>query len=87
MRKSLLAAGMADYIDALHKRHFSDDVKPYIRAERIHTLQRNYEREICAPLIEFLSSRNDIKLLGPKDNYQEGTNNSFRCRGQGSKHC
>ena len=65
------AAGMADYVDALHKHHFSDDVKPYIRAERIHKLQRNYEREICAPLVDFLSSRNDIKLLGPRDNYKK----------------
>ena len=62
---------MADYIDALHRHHFSDDVKPHIRAERIHSLQRKYETEICAPLIEFLSSRNDVRLLGPKDIHQK----------------
>ena len=46
-------------------------MKPYIRAELIHELQRNYEREICAPLVDFLSNRNDIKLLGPRDNYKK----------------
>lgn len=59
------AAGMADYVDALHARHFSDDSGPAARAARVHDLQRAREGRLLAPLLDYLRERNDLRLLGP----------------------
>ena len=61
------AAGMADYIDALYAHHYNEETEPSNRAELVHDLKRNYERELLKPLLDFLSNRNDLRLLGPCD--------------------
>ncbi|PPB81339.1 selenocysteine lyase/cysteine desulfurase [Albidovulum inexpectatum] len=58
-------AGMADYFDALHDHHFSPEPDPARRAARVAGLMRRHEAEICQPLLDYLSQRNDLRLLGP----------------------
>ncbi len=58
-------AGIADYVDALHARHFDDEAAPASRAARVHDLQRAHETRLLAPLLAWLAGRNDLRVLGP----------------------
>ena len=63
-------AGMADYIDALHAHHFGAaqggcEAAPHQRCADIHDLMRDHEIRLLQPLLDHLSGRNDIRLLGP----------------------
>jgi selenocysteine lyase/cysteine desulfurase len=60
-------AGIADYIDALHTRHFSTNAAADGRASRVHGLMRAHEVDLSRPLLDYLRGRNDIRLLGPTD--------------------
>ncbi len=59
------SAGIADYFDALHSHHFPPEDDPRRRAIQVHGLSRAHETRILRPLLEFLCSRNRIRLLGP----------------------
>lgn len=61
------SAGIADYFDALHAHHFDADPDPRRRGARIHDLMRAHEVAICQPLLDYLSNRNDLRLIGPGD--------------------
>jgi selenocysteine lyase/cysteine desulfurase len=61
------SAGIADYIDALHARHFDDDSSPAARAALVHDLQRAHETRLLAPLLDWLRGRNDLRLIGPAE--------------------
>jgi selenocysteine lyase/cysteine desulfurase len=59
-------AGMADYIDALAERHgIAGDA--LARNRGVHDLMRAQEVAVIAPLLDYLSARNDLRLLGPRD--------------------
>ncbi|MCP3971777.1 MAG: aminotransferase class V-fold PLP-dependent enzyme [Rhodobacteraceae bacterium] len=58
-------AGMADYLDALHAFHFRPEPDPRKRAIRVHDLARAHETALLQPLLDFLSARNNLRLLGP----------------------
>ncbi|MEY4984884.1 MAG: hypothetical protein RIR62_3150 [Pseudomonadota bacterium] len=60
-------AGMADYIEALHDRHFGGGGDAAARNRAVHDLMRAAEVEVVAPLLDFLASRNDLRLVGPRD--------------------
>lgn len=57
-------AGMADYIDAMHAHHFASNDDPAARGRAVSALQRSHEDRTLAPLLEFLRSRNDVRILG-----------------------
>ena len=57
-------AGMADYIDALYAHHHGGDTAPAERARAVARLQRGHEDRVLAPLLDYLSSRNDARILG-----------------------
>ncbi|MFN4098495.1 MAG: aminotransferase class V-fold PLP-dependent enzyme [Pararhodobacter sp.] len=59
-------AGMADYVDALAAHHGGGDLPPPGRAELVHDLMRAHETEMLAPLLDYLNSRNEVRLLGPQ---------------------
>lgn len=61
------SAGMADYIDALHTHHFGGEAAPAARNAAVHDLMRAHEIALAAPLLDFLSRRNDLRLIGPAD--------------------
>ena len=59
-------AGMADYIDALHARHFAPDPDALARGRAVHDLMRDQEVTVVAPLLDYLAARNDVRLIGPR---------------------
>jgi selenocysteine lyase/cysteine desulfurase len=59
-------AGMADYVDALHDRHFAPDPDAAARSRAVHDLMRTQENAVVAPLLDYLAGRNDLRLLGPR---------------------
>ncbi|NSX55419.1 aminotransferase class V-fold PLP-dependent enzyme [Parasulfitobacter algicola] len=60
-------AGIADYVDALYSQHFKAGRDGAGRAGCVHDLVRAYEIDLMKPLLDYLSSKNNIRLLGPKD--------------------
>ena len=58
------SAGMADYIDALYAHHYSAAAAPAERARAVAALQRGHEDRVLAPLLDYLGSRNDARILG-----------------------
>ena len=61
------SAGIADYFDALHDHHFAPEPDPAKRAAAVHELMRAQEVAVCQPLLDHLSARNDVRLLGTRD--------------------
>lgn len=59
-------AGMADYIDALATHHGGGDLAPRGRAAMVHDLMRAHEIKVLQPLLDYLGSRNEVRVLGPK---------------------
>ncbi|MCQ0093341.1 aminotransferase class V-fold PLP-dependent enzyme [Roseovarius sp. M141] len=57
-------AGMADYIDALADHHGLDG-DAAARATGVHDLMHAHEEVLLAPLLDYLKSRNSVRLLGP----------------------
>lgn len=58
------SAGMADYIDGLAAHHgISGDATT--RGQGVHDLMRGYEENLLQPLLDYLKSRNSVRLLGP----------------------
>ena len=60
-------AGIADYVDALHDRHFNEPADPVERATRVARLQRDHETRLLAPLLDWLGTRDDLRLIGPAE--------------------
>jgi selenocysteine lyase/cysteine desulfurase len=60
-------AGIADYIDALHARHCGPEPDARARGRAVHDLMRAAEAAVIAPLLGYLSGRNDVRLIGPAD--------------------
>ena len=59
------SAGMADYIDALYTHHHgSGQAAPADRARAVAALQRGHEDRVLEPLLDYLGSRNDARILG-----------------------
>ncbi|MFN3825894.1 MAG: aminotransferase class V-fold PLP-dependent enzyme [Pseudorhodobacter sp.] len=66
-------AGIADYIDALHAHHFpgsgvpGSEAGPLARNRAVHDLMRAQEVALLQPLLDYLSDRNDLRLIGSRD--------------------
>jgi selenocysteine lyase/cysteine desulfurase len=61
------SAGMADYFDALHDRHFAPEPDAGKRAVAVHDLMRAHEVALLQPLLDAVKDRNDVRLIGPSD--------------------
>ncbi|MBT8291081.1 MAG: aminotransferase class V-fold PLP-dependent enzyme [Muriicola sp.] len=59
-------SGILDYFDTVYNYHFKDDALPFQRNSRLNSLFRNYEEQLLSPLLDFLRSRKDIKIIGPE---------------------
>jgi cysteine desulfurase family protein (TIGR01976 family) len=60
-------AGIVDYFDALHARHFGPEPDARKRGVAVHALLRGHEEQICQPLLDYLAVRNDLRLIGPRE--------------------
>lgn len=59
------SAGMADYYDALAEHHgIGGDAAA--RTSGVHDLFRAHETELLQPVLDFLSDRNSVRLIGPR---------------------
>lgn len=58
------SAGMVDYIEAVHDHHFSSDVTLAQKGRATLKLQAEHEMELLAPLMDYLRTRNDVRLIG-----------------------
>ncbi len=61
------SAGVADYIDALHSRHFAPESDPRRRAIQVRRLIENHETGLLRPLLDFLRGKDGLRLIGPRD--------------------
>ena len=57
--------GVVDYIDAVHEAHFDDGALPTERAQRVHDLFSTHESKLLAPLLEFATSDDRVRVVGP----------------------
>ncbi|NQY08936.1 MAG: aminotransferase class V-fold PLP-dependent enzyme [Flavobacteriales bacterium] len=61
------AAGMATYFDAVYDHHFDEEADAAERGRKLHKLFADHEKELMHPLMDFLKSRDDVKVIGPTD--------------------
>ena len=61
------SAGMVDYVDALYAMLDRPHAEPRLRAAAVHDAMRARESLLLAPLLEYLGTRGDIRVLGPKE--------------------
>ncbi|RYH10275.1 aminotransferase class V-fold PLP-dependent enzyme [Tropicimonas sp. IMCC6043] len=59
-------AGIADYFDALAAHHGLAG-SPVERNAALNALIRAHETALAQPLLDYLSARNDLRLLGPRE--------------------
>lgn len=59
------AAGMADYIDLLSDHHGGPRSGAAARCAFVHDLMRAHEIDLLQPLLDAVSARNSVRLLGP----------------------
>ncbi len=60
-------AGMVDYIDGLARHHGGGDLDPAERGRQTQGLMRAHETALLEPLLDYVSQRDDLRLLGPTD--------------------
>ena len=60
------SAGMADYFDTLHGHHNLPGTTPAEKMSAVHDLMRDHETLLLQPLLDYLSDKNSVRLLGPK---------------------
>lgn len=60
-------AGIADYADTLFAAMDLPHEDARGRAKKVHDAMRSREVALLGPLLEFLASRNDVRLIGPKE--------------------
>lgn len=60
------SAGMADYADALAEHHgIGGDAAA--RAAGVHDLMRAHEIRLLQPLLDYVSAKNSVRLIGPRE--------------------
>ncbi len=59
-------AGMADYVDALYAHHGGGSADPAARGAVVHDLMRAHEVALLQPVLDAVSERNSVRLLGPR---------------------
>jgi len=59
------SAGIADYIDLLFAHHVGGDADALKKGEVVHDLMRAHEIELLQPLLDYVSAKNSVRLLGP----------------------
>jgi len=60
-------AGVVDYFDAVYAHHFTEAVDSAAKGRRLHQLFSGHEKKLLTPLLEFLKSRDDVRIIGPDD--------------------
>ena len=61
------AAGLVDYLDAVYAHHFTEQVDSAQKGRALHALFSAHEKTLLAPLLKFLKSRDDVRIIGPDE--------------------
>ncbi len=61
------SAGMADYLDQLCDHHGGPTKGAAARGAFVHDMMRAHEKRLLQPLLDAVSSRNSVRLIGPSD--------------------
>ncbi|NOX73744.1 MAG: aminotransferase class V-fold PLP-dependent enzyme [Alphaproteobacteria bacterium] len=59
-------AGMVDYFDGLCTHHGCEAATPQARGAFVQKLLRAHETRLLQPLLDYVSSRNSMRLIGPR---------------------
>ncbi len=59
------SAGMADYFEAMSAHHGGG--RGAAAARKSHDLMRNHEVAVLQPLLDYVSAKNSVRLIGPAD--------------------
>jgi selenocysteine lyase/cysteine desulfurase len=59
------AQGIIDYFDAIYEHHFKAGASPAERNNALTQLFHQHEEQLMKPLLQFLNSRTDVRLVGP----------------------
>lgn len=57
--------GLIDYYETLYSHHFEGEASLADKAKRMNALFASHEIELTGRLLDFLRSRNDLRILGP----------------------
>ena len=60
-------AGVAEYLDEVYAHHFTEEVEVAERGRRVHDLFQMHEKKLLSPLLAWLRSRDDVRIVGPDD--------------------
>lgn len=60
------AQGILDYLDAVYEHHFDDNAAPSQKNRALNSLFREHEHMLLERLLDFLKSREDIRIVGPE---------------------
>ncbi len=59
------ASGILDYFDMVYRHHFDEEATPAERNKALNKLFQGHEKSLLEHLLDFLRSRDDIKIVGP----------------------
>ncbi|VAV96164.1 Cysteine desulfurase [hydrothermal vent metagenome] len=57
--------GLVDYYETIYAHHFDEKAEPTEQARQVNALFVAHERELAELLLNWLRTRNDIRILGP----------------------
>ncbi len=58
-------SGILEYFDAVYEHHFNEPALPFERSKALNNLFHEHEQTLLARLLDFLKSREDIRIIGP----------------------
>ncbi len=61
------AAGVAEYLDAVYEHHYAEAVDQAEKGRRVKKLFQKHERGLLTQLLDWLRSRDDVRIVGPDD--------------------
>jgi selenocysteine lyase/cysteine desulfurase len=59
------ASGILDYFDAVYEHHFNEKATPAEKNRKISKLFKAHEKVLLERLLKFLTSRDDVEIIGP----------------------
>ena len=60
-------AGMVEYFDAIIGHHFDNGKLGQNKANVVHDLFRDHETKLLQPLLDYVSAKNSVRLIGPSN--------------------
>ncbi|MEM8978222.1 MAG: aminotransferase class V-fold PLP-dependent enzyme [Pseudomonadota bacterium] len=78
-------AGVADYNDAIYSHHFKAGRDGTGRAACVSDLFREAETQLMVPLLDYIATRKDVRLLGPSSATSRAPTLALECQEPGEE--